>query len=212
MKKLIIALALTVALSLPILSFAHPGRTNAQGCHNNRKTGDYHCHNSGSAKAPAKVAAPAPSKPPKAATTTAKAVPTEYLATVIRVSDGDTIVIRTADYEDIKIRLYGIDAPESGQDGGDVATAFLAPLQGQTVKIIEMATDRYSRTVALVEHNGQSVNLALVAEGHAWHYPQYCKAQGVCPKIEAAETKAREDKRGLWQDKEPVPPWEWREK
>lgn len=202
MKKLIIALTLTTALSLPVLSFAHPGRTNAQGCHNNRKTGDYHCHNSGSV--------PAPSKPPKAATTTAQAALTEYMATVLQISDGDTIVIRTENYEDIKIRLYGIDAPESGQDGGDMATAFLAPLQGQTVKIIEMDTDRYSRTVALVEHNGQSVNLALVAEGHAWHYPQYCKSQGICPKIEAAENKAREARLGLWQDNKPVPPWEWR--
>jgi hypothetical protein len=34
-------------LMLPIFVYAHGGRTNAEGCHNNRKTGEYHCHGGG---------------------------------------------------------------------------------------------------------------------------------------------------------------------
>ena len=116
----------------------------------------------------------------------------------MRVSDGDTITVQTADYEQIRVRLYGIDAPESKQPGGKEATAFLAPLQGQTVWVTEMDVDRYSRSVALIEHGGKSVNVELVAQGHAWLYAQYCKRQPVCGQIQAAEREARAARRGIW--------------
>jgi endonuclease YncB( thermonuclease family) len=141
----------------------------------------------------------------------AKPAAMEFLATVQRVTDGDTIVVRTTDAEDIKIRLYGIDAPESRQEGGVEATKALRPLQGQTVTVREMDTDRYSRMVALVEYQGRCVNLELVEQGRAWLYPQYCKEQPICGEIEAAEKEAKEAKRGLWAE-EPVAPWEWRKK
>ena len=131
-------------------------------------------------------------------------------AVVLRVSDGDTIVVRTADFEDIRVRLYGIDAPESKQPGGAEATKALRVLQGQRVTTREMDTDRYGRMVGLVEYAGRSVNLDLVAQGHAWHYGRYCKAQPICGKIKKAEAAARKAGLGLWQDKAPMPPWEWR--
>jgi endonuclease YncB( thermonuclease family) len=49
----------------------------------------------------------------------------DFSATVLRITDGDTNVVRTADYEDVKIRLYGIDCPERKQPSGPEATAFL---------------------------------------------------------------------------------------
>jgi micrococcal nuclease len=134
-----------------------------------------------------------------------------FEATVLRVSDGDTIVVRTENAEDIKIRLYGIDAPEKGQEGGAEATKALRALQGRLVTVREMDTDRYSRMVALVESGGKSVNLDMVTRGMAWHYVKYCKVQPVCGEIEKAETAARMAKRGLWAG-EPVPPWEWRKR
>jgi endonuclease YncB( thermonuclease family) len=135
----------------------------------------------------------------------------DFSAQVLRITDGDTIVVRTADYEDVKIRLYGIGCPERKQPGGPEATAFLKPLQGQTVTIIELDVDRYSRVVALIEHGGRSINLALVQAGLAWHYDRYCKVQPVCSQIKSAETEARREKRGLWAG-EAVAPWEWRRK
>ena len=126
-----------------------------------------------------------------------------FPATVLRATDGDTIVVRTNDAEDIKVRLYGIDAPEAKQEGGKEATAALKPLQGQMVIIREMDIDQSGQTVALVEHNGRPVNLDLVAQGYAWHYPLYCKEQPICGQIKAAEAEARAEKKGLWA-KEPV--------
>jgi endonuclease YncB( thermonuclease family) len=137
--------------------------------------------------------------------------PAEFHAQVLRVSDGDTLVVQTAAYEQIKVRLYGIDAPESKQEGGAEATAALKQLPGQTVTVIEMDTDRYSRMVALIEHGGRSVNLELVQAGHAWHYAKYCKAEPICGRIQVAEAEARAAKRGLWAGEEPMPPWEWRQ-
>ncbi|QEO24847.1 excalibur calcium-binding domain-containing protein [Xanthomonas translucens pv. undulosa] len=42
-----IVLATLITLLAPTLAFAHPGGLNAEGCHNNRKTGEYHCHRGG---------------------------------------------------------------------------------------------------------------------------------------------------------------------
>ena len=182
----VIALFLAFALSLAAApAWPHPGRTDASGCHTNRKTGEYHCHGGGKTAVPARA-------------TKAKPAPREFEATVLRVSDGDTITVRTGDFEDIRVRLYGIDAPESNQPGGAEATAYLKPLQGQTVRIIEMDVDRYSRTVALVEHGGRALNLDLAAQGHAWYYGQYCKRQPICGQIQAAEGEAKAARRGLW--------------
>jgi endonuclease YncB( thermonuclease family) len=143
--------------------------------------------------------------------------PREFEATVQRVTDGDTIIVRTTDAEDIKIRLYGIDAPEHDQEGGAAATKALKPLQGRQVKIREMDTD--PRIVALAEHEGRSVNLEQAKQGQAWYYAHFCKEQPICGEMEAAEKEAREAKRGLWAEGwfwakkvEPVPPWEWRRK
>jgi endonuclease YncB( thermonuclease family) len=149
--------------------------------------------------------------------TPGQTAPREFEATVQRVTDGDTIIVRAADAEDIKIRLYGIDAPERDQEGGAAATKALRPLQGRQVTIREMDTD--PRIVALVEHEGRSVNLEQVQRGQAWYYAHFCKEQPICGEMEAAEKEAREAKRGLWSEGwfwakkgEPVPPWEWRRK
>jgi len=141
----------------------------------------------------------------------------EYEATVQSVADGDTLVVRTADAEDIKIRLYGLDAPESGQEGGQAAAKALSPLQGLQVKIREMGIDRDSLTLALVEREGKSVNIEQVKQGQAWYYPQNCQEQPICAEMAKAEKEAQEAKRGLWskgwfwqKKADPVPPWEWR--
>ena len=94
-----------------------------------------------------------------------------------------------------KIRLYGIDCPEKGQAfGKDV-----------TVKVKD--TDRYGRTVGIVIlPDGRSLNEELVYQGLAWWYRKYSKS----PKLATSEMEARLAHRGLWADKNPIPPWEWR--
>jgi len=60
--------------------------------------------------------------------------------------------------------------------------------------------------------NGQDVNLAQVERGMAWFYRQYQREQSANDRrlYEAAEDAARADKRGLWRDADPAPPWEFR--
>jgi endonuclease YncB( thermonuclease family) len=211
MRK-IITIALFLALSaaaMPI--YAHPGRTDASGCHTNRKTGDYHCHK------PKGNAAQAPTA--KASTKAAKPAPTAnakqpqiFTGQVMAVADGDTITVRTTDFEQIKVRLYGIDAPEKNQPSGPEAGAYLRDMVlGKTVTITEIDVDRYSRTVGLVALDGASVNAAMVKAGLAWHYPRYCKI-AVCGDIAGMETAAKTRRAGLWAADNPTPPWEWRRK
>jgi len=133
----------------------------------------------------------------------------EFQATVVRVADGATLVVQTAGSRNLKFRLYGIDAPAPRQEGGEAAAGALRTLQGRQVTIKAMGTDRYSRSVALVGFQGQSVNLRQVALGHAWHYARQCRAEPICGEIEKAEARAREVKRGIWA-REPAVPRAWR--
>jgi endonuclease YncB( thermonuclease family) len=126
---------------------------------------------------------------------------------VVRIADGDTITVLDAANVQHKVRLQGIDAPERGQPFGTVARDRLAGLAtGKAVAVIGGKRDKYGRTLARVEIAGDDVGLRLVAEGLAWHYTRYSDDQ----RLAAAEREARVARRGLWQDPQPVPPWEWR--
>ena len=130
---------------------------------------------------------------------------------VISVADGDTITVFASSGGRQKIRLYGVDCPESAQAGGKAATEFTRSLAlFSKVKVQAMDTDRYNRTVAIVTlSDGRTLNEELVKNGHAWVYRAYCKTAH-CPYWQTLEAKARADRLGLWRDKNPVPPWQWR--
>lgn len=70
--------------------------------------------------------------------------------------------------------------------------------------VIRKTTDRYGRTVGHVLVDGRDVNLQMLEEGMAWHYTKYDKNV----RLSRAEGEARAAKRGLWQDRDPVPPWD----
>jgi len=126
---------------------------------------------------------------------------------VVGVSDGDTITVLSADKQQIKIRLAGIDAPESSQAFGNRAKQALAEkVGGKTIEVVEQSKDPYGRTVADLYLEGRWINLELVAEGWAWHYRQYSRDQ----RLADAEAAARQAGLGLWADKDPVPPWGFR--
>ncbi len=52
------------------------------------------------------------------------------------------------------------------------------------------------------------MNAAMVAKGFAWHYKQFSKDETLAE----LEAKARGERLGLWQERAPVPPWEFRRK
>ncbi|MHC1743950.1 MAG: thermonuclease family protein [Syntrophobacteraceae bacterium] len=128
---------------------------------------------------------------------------------VVGVSDGDTITVMH-DGKGEKIRLYGVDCPESHQDYGQKAKQFTSELVfGKTVDVQPETTDRYGRTVGRVSLDGIVLNAELIKAGYAWMYRQYC-ARPECQDWEKLEALARDHKLALWSMPNPVPPWEFR--
>lgn len=126
---------------------------------------------------------------------------------VVAVADGDTFTLLTDDKKQVKVRLHGIDCPEKKQAFGERAKQFTSSLVFQkkvTVKV--KSKDRYKRTVGIVYVDGKCLNEELLKNGYAWHYRQYDKN----PEWKRMETEARAAKLGLWQDKNPQAPWEFR--
>jgi endonuclease YncB( thermonuclease family) len=132
---------------------------------------------------------------------------------VVGVSDGDTITVLDGTKTQHKIRLAGIDAPESKQAFGQASKKHLSDLVfGKQVTIDCGKTDRYKREVCVVLVDGQDANLAQVKAGMAWWYRQYQKEQTPRHRAEyeAAESAAKAGRVGLWGDAAALPPWEWR--
>lgn len=137
----------------------------------------------------------------------AAAEPQTFTGKAVSVHDGDTLHVLDDAKHEHTVRLDGIDAPETRQPFGTKARDRLAEItKGKSVKVIAGKRDKYGRTVARIEVEGQDVNRQLVADGLAWHYAEYSRDATLAE----AEREARAVGRGLWADREPVPPWEWR--
>lgn len=134
------------------------------------------------------------------------------LCLVVAISDGDTLTARCGEpgaYEQVKVRLAEIDAPEKAQPFGQRSRQQLAGLCFQQIATIHpTARDRYGRTVARVKCQGHDANLQQVRAGMAWAYTKYLTD----PAIEREQVQARAAGVGLWGDPAPIPPWEWRRK
>jgi endonuclease YncB( thermonuclease family) len=127
-------------------------------------------------------------------------------ARVVAVVDGDTLVVGGGSGRE-KIRLFGVDAPESGQRHGRPARDALASLTlGQAVTVLVVGPDRHGRAVARVFRDGTDVNLAMVRSGWAWHSSRHDPRA----ELREAQATARRGRRGLWASGAPEPPWAWR--
>ncbi|QID19375.1 thermonuclease family protein [Nitrogeniibacter mangrovi] len=136
-----------------------------------------------------------------------------YEARVVRVTDGDTIVVLDDKQTQHRIRLAAIDAPERKQAFGQVSRQHLAQLVlKKRVTVVWTNVDRYQRQIGKIIVDGQDANLAQVQAGLAWHYKRYAKEQPEEKRTAYAdaETDARRNDLGLWRDATPVPPWEFR--
>ncbi len=128
---------------------------------------------------------------------------------VVGVADGDTITV-LRDKQPQKIRLYGIDCPEKRQPFGYRAKQFTSQLVfGKLVDVEPVAIDRYGRTVAFVQVESVLVNEELIKKGLGWVYVRYCKLP-LCVEWQGLQLAAQAEKRGLWEDSDHVPPWEFR--
>lgn len=144
---------------------------------------------------------------------------------VERVVDGDTINAIDRQNTKLKIRLYGIDAPETekrnrksgliskqGQPHGEEATAALnAKVRNAVITVDIMDVDRYKRMVGVIKIGNRNINREIVQEGHAWAYKSYLSAPYRSEFI-GAEEQARSKGLGLWKETNPEPPWEFRKR
>jgi endonuclease YncB( thermonuclease family) len=133
----------------------------------------------------------------------------EFAGQVVGVQDGDTLTVREEGGQALRIRLWGIDAPERGQAFSNVAKKHLSDLAfGKRVRVLARTQDRYGRTVAVIMlPDGRNVNEAMVKDGYAWWFRKYAPYDSTLEKL---EREAKESGRGLWADPHAVPPWEFR--
>lgn len=126
---------------------------------------------------------------------------------VTAVFDGDSFSIADDEGREFKIRLKGADSPEIGQVFGDKAKKSLEDLLlGRTVWIEWHEIDQ-GFTKGKVYLDGASINLHMIAEGMAWHQ----KVEDGHARLRNAEAVARANKKGLWINDDPAPPWKYRE-
>lgn len=132
---------------------------------------------------------------------------------VVAVVDGDTLTLLAADQLRYRITLAGVDAPELPQAFGQKSKTNLSAMvldQQVTVKCWE--GDAYLRATCEVRVGEQDVGLAQINAGLAWWYRLYASKQDAQARAEYehAEFNAKIRRLGLWDSKNPMPPWRWR--
>ncbi|WP_314395559.1 thermonuclease family protein [Leptotrichia shahii] len=132
---------------------------------------------------------------------------------VLKVSDGDTINIQKVENgkfvgEILRIRMYGMDAPEKTQDYGSESRQALEKLvTGKNLSVEVKNKDRYGRTVAIIYADGKNVNEEMVKTGNAWWYQEYAKKDA---QFEEYQENAKQKKLGLFSRKGYTEPWNYR--
>ena len=165
-------LALIAVFAVGAPALAHRGGLNKSGCHNNRKTREYHCHRSSSYM-----------KQRKETLNNERQLrasrPASSYVSIASCYDGDTCTTTAGE----KIRLACIDTPElrgrrANPGPAKAARNYLRSyLQGKNIMVRRITNDRYGRTVGELFANGTNVQQQLVASGHAqiyWKYAHQC--------------------------------------
>jgi micrococcal nuclease len=133
--------------------------------------------------------------------------PHEIQLQVFRIADGDSFEGRS-NGENFRIRLYGIDAPERGQDFYRKSKDLLGQLCAEGPVLVRLRSkDGFGRWVAdAYSASGKNINYLMVEEGLAWHFTKYSND----PNLASLEKKARTREIGLWSIADPTPPWLYR--
>jgi endonuclease YncB( thermonuclease family) len=142
---------------------------------------------------------------------TTRAVSGADLSGPVRVIDGDTV-----DMDGVRIRLWGIDAPERAQTcegregqthecGRDSAAVMLELTRDRMVECEVRGHDRYRRVVAVCRTEQGDINATIVRRGWAVDWPRYSNGR-----YQAEESAARAEELGIWSGRFEMP-WEWRQ-
>jgi micrococcal nuclease len=134
-----------------------------------------------------------------------------FYAKVVRVIDGDTIEIQQK-MKTQRVRVWGIDTPEWDQRYGAQSSRYTRSLIiGKEVQVIPKAVDKYGRLVAVIMMNKMNIGEELIQSGLAWVHIYYCN-EPVCDNWTNLQNRAMLEHRGLWNDSDPVAPWEWKKR
>jgi micrococcal nuclease len=125
---------------------------------------------------------------------------------VERVADGDTVTVITSNQTKLRIRMLGIDAPETpkgtkfpGQPYGPEAEAYLKQLvDGKRVRVEIFGVDRYKRLLSTIFIDGKDINLVMIEMGFAEVYRGPESGNPYKQQYQAAEETARAAKKGMW--------------
>ncbi len=141
----------------------------------------------------------------------------DYRGVVVALDDGDsfTMIIDKGKRKQQKtIRLMGIDAPEYKQDFSQAARKYLSRIIYKKPICVKAHTiDKHGRVVALVYAGDKNVNLAMLAAGYAWVFERFAHdlPWGLRKRFRAAQKNAKNNRLGLWQNPNAIPPWDFRD-
>lgn len=143
----------------------------------------------------------------------------DFSGLVVGVIDGDTIDVLVDNSGErqasgskftARVRLADIDCPEKGQPFGQRAKQATSGLCfGKMVRVRGERKDRNGRLLGeVILPDGKSLNEELIRLGYAWWFERYSTKTA----LQAIQSEARDARRGLWAEENPVPPWDWRKR
>ena len=117
------------------------------------------------------------------------------------------MVVRDGNVKTV-LRLAEVDAPERTQPHSQVSRRNLIALcKDKAIEFQPVSVDRYGRTVAIVACDGVVVNWRQVQDGLAWCFHKHLTQPATCLPL---EREARDARRGLWREDQPIAPWAFR--
>lgn len=134
--------------------------------------------------------------------------PFEMTGICVGVSDGDSLLLELPGGERVRVRLFGIDAPEKDQDFALPARKKLTRLvYDKQIRVEVQDMDKYGRYVGKVYAGARYVNRFMLKEGLAWLYRHYAAGDEL---LAEAESRARAAGRGIWASSAPLRPRNFR--
>ena len=131
-----------------------------------------------------------------------------YTGKVVGVKDGDTVVVIDTANNQTTLRLAEVDCPEKAQAFGTKARQFTSDaVYLKEVKYIVTDTDRYGRSIAKIYYDeNKYLSAEIIKNGFGWQYKQYSNSK----LLAKLEKEARQNKKGLWLDPNPIYPSDFR--
>jgi endonuclease YncB( thermonuclease family) len=138
----------------------------------------------------------------------------DWSGRISKIINGDIMTLVADDNRTLTFRLFAVDCPEPGQPYAEEAKELVRVLvldDPRLITVLEEVRDHDGQALAVVVlADGTTLNDRLLSEGLAWFDPRSCGRSPFCEGMMELERQARTNRRGLWDDDNPVPPWQAR--